>query len=96
MLLFVLLDKSEVDGVIASASERNLKPREAGRKHNSPRQAAKRRSLGCGEKKKIEPGATERQRRSVGRQIRARTVAKRSSEPWQARDILLSFNQTVA
>ena len=41
-------------------------------------------------KKKIEPGATERQRRSVGRQIRARTVAKRSSEPWWARIFCVS------
>ena len=41
-------------------------------------------ALGVEKKKKIEPGATERQRRSVGRQIKARTVAKRPATAEQA------------
>ena len=38
-------------GFFASVSEPNSEPRTAGRKYNSPRQAAQRRSLGYGEKK---------------------------------------------
>ena len=66
---YTLRDKSEVEGVIASASEPKFKPRKGASALRQGWSGVAAQPL-LAKKNKIEPGATERQRRSVGRQHR--------------------------